>query len=124
MAEYIERETLLEAFDSADADVYEDYGDGTVDWGFGRKNIRDVISGIPAADVAPVVHCKDCKWFADNNDGEWFGCWLFNAIRAVSEDAPTPDDFCSCGEKMDRGADNGCKEMWSLRKVLRFLCGH
>lgn len=54
MAEYIEREPLLEAFDNADADVYEDY-DGTVDWGFGRKNIRDVINGIPTADVAPVT---------------------------------------------------------------------
>lgn len=59
----------------------------------------------------PVVRCKDCKWFADNNDGEWFGCWLFNAIRVVSEDAPTPDDFCSYGEKIDGGADNGSKKM-------------
>ena len=46
-----------------------------------------------------VVRCKDCKWFANNNGGEWFGCWLFNAIRAVPEDAPTPDDFCSYGER-------------------------
>lgn len=68
------------------------------------KVLREV-SDAPAADVVPVVHCKDCKWFANNNDGEWFGCWLFNAIRVVSEDAPTPDDFCSCGEKMDGGAD-------------------
>ena len=33
--------------------------------------------------------------------GEWFGCWLFNAIRDVPEDAPTPDDFCSKGERND-----------------------
>lgn len=46
-----------------------------------------------------VVRCKYCKWFANNNGGEWFGCWLFNAIRAVPEDAPTPDDFCSHGER-------------------------
>lgn len=46
-----------------------------------------------------VVRCKYCKWFANNNGGEWFGCWLFNAIRAVPEDAPTPDDFCSYGER-------------------------
>lgn len=24
---------------------------------------------IPAADVAPVVRCKDCKYWQDNNDG-------------------------------------------------------
>lgn len=56
MTDYIRREAALEAFENADADVYEDYGDGTVDWGFGRKNIQNVINGIPAADVAEVVH--------------------------------------------------------------------
>ena len=54
--DYIRREAALEAFENADADVYEDYGDGTVGWGFGRKNIQNVINGIPAADVAEVVH--------------------------------------------------------------------
>lgn len=55
----------------------------------------------PAADVAPVVRCKDCKWFADNNDGEWFGCWLFQTIQIIPEDAPEPDDFCSYGERIE-----------------------
>ena len=59
----------------------------------------------PTVDAEVVVHCKDCKWFANNNGGEWFGCWLFNAIRAVPEDAPTPDDFCSKGER--KGRDDG-----------------
>lgn len=54
MAEYIEREAFLRALENADPDVYEDYGDGTVDWGFGRKNIQDVINGILAADVPPI----------------------------------------------------------------------
>ena len=66
---------------------------------------RDMLT-MPAADVAPVVRCKDCKWFADNRDGEWYGCWLFHTIQIVPEDAPKPDDFCSCGEpKMEGGAD-------------------
>lgn len=59
-----------------------------------------------AADVAPVVRCKDCKWFADNNDGEWFGCWLFQTIQIIPEDAPKPDDFCSYGERIE-GVRNG-----------------
>ena len=46
-----------------------------------------------------VVHCRECKWFAENNGGEWYGCSMFNAIRAVPEDAPSGDDFCSYGEK-------------------------
>lgn len=61
---------------------------------------------IPAADVAPVVRCKDCKWFADNNGGEWYGCQMFQVVRITPEDAPKPDDFCSYGEQKDGGADN------------------
>ena len=56
------------------------------------------IDCIPAADVVPVVHCRDCKWFADNNGGEWYGCWMFQVVRITPEDAPKPDDFCSHGE--------------------------
>lgn len=77
---------------------------------FIEKRIRVAakrIGRIPAADVAPVVRCKDCKWFADNNDGDWFGCWLFQAIQIIPEDAPKPDDFCSYGEPKMNGGDNG-----------------
>ena len=56
MAEYIERKALLEAFDNADADIVEEYGDGYCDWGFGRQNILEVINSVPEADVAPVRH--------------------------------------------------------------------
>ena len=106
MAEYIDRKKVEEAFDDADPDICESYPDGYNDWGFGRENVRDVIRGVPTADVAQVVRCKDCEWFADNNDGSWFGCWLFHTIRITPEDAPKPDDFCSYGElKMDGGGD-------------------
>ena len=54
MSDHISREALKEAFDNADADVCESYSDGYCDWGFGRKNINDVIDGVPAADVEPV----------------------------------------------------------------------
>ena len=55
----------------------------------------------PTVDAVPVVRCKDCKWFADNNDGDWFGCWLFQTIQIIPEDAPKPDDYCSYGERKD-----------------------
>lgn len=54
----------------------------------------------------PVIRCKDCKWFADNNDGEWYGCQMFQVVRITPEDAPKPDDFCSYGEQKDGGADH------------------
>ena len=56
MDEYICRSSLRKAFENADADVVADYGDGACDWGFGRKNILEVINSVPAADVAPVRH--------------------------------------------------------------------
>lgn len=61
---------------------------------------------IPAADVAEVVRCKNCKWFADNNGGEWYGCQMFQVVRITPEDAPKPDDFCSHGERREGGNDN------------------
>lgn len=62
---------------------------------------KRVLADIPAADVAPVVRCKDCKWFIKNNNDEWWGCWLYHTIKVVPEDAPKPDDFCSYGERKD-----------------------
>lgn len=56
---------------------------------------------LPTVDAVPVVRCKDCKWFADNNDGDWFGCWLFQTIQIIPEDTPKPDDYCSYGERKD-----------------------
>ncbi len=92
MAECIERKALLEALENADPDVYEDYGDGTVDWGFGRKNIQDMINGIPAANVAPVVHGKWIKGPSNPYCSECF-------VECRDE---TP--FCpNCGAMMDGG---------------------
>lgn len=54
-------------------------------------------------DAVPVVRCKDCKWFADNNGGEWYGCYMFHVVRITPEDAPKPDDFCSYGERKNGG---------------------
>lgn len=51
MSDYISREAALEAFENTDADVMEDHGDGTSDWGFGRENIREILNSVPATDV-------------------------------------------------------------------------
>lgn len=76
------------------------------DYCAGWNGLIRLIEKAPTVDAVEVVRCKDCKWFADNRDGEWYGCWLFHTIQIVPEDAPKPDDFCSCGEpKMEGGAD-------------------
>ena len=70
-----------------------------------HSKIQKLIADTPTVDAVPVVRCKDCKWFADNNDGEWFGCWIFQTIQIIPEDAPKPDDFCSYGERKDGETD-------------------
>lgn len=78
----------------------------------GIESVMEYAELLPTVDAVPVVRCKDCKWFADNNDGSWFGCWLFQTIQIIPEDAPKPDDFCSYGEpKMDGGDGNVGEEM-------------
>lgn len=54
MAEYITKETTIQAFEWGDADVIEDCGDG-YNFGFSRETIKSAINIIPAADVVPAV---------------------------------------------------------------------
>lgn len=75
------------------------------DYCAGWNGLIRLLEKAPTVDAVPVVRCKDCKWFADNNDGWWFGCWLFQTIRIIPEDAPKPDDFCSYGERKDGETD-------------------
>ena len=107
MSDYISREALKEAFDNADADVCESYSDGYCNWGFGRKNINDVIDGVPAADVEPVRHGE---WLRTDDDWSSLvtiqcsvcgGEWCFE----VDEDVQLLGyNYCpGCGCKMDLG---------------------
>lgn len=55
--------------------------------------IASEILSLPAADVAPVVRCKDCKYHYD------CGVHFCNRIRM---DCPDDSDFfCSYGERKD-----------------------
>lgn len=94
MADYIRREDALFALRKA-----ERGGSMTALTRLERAyaEIREML----AADVAAVVLCKNCKWFADNNGGEWYGCKMFHVVRITPEDAPKPDDFCSYGERRE-----------------------
>lgn len=68
------------------------------------NRIKTDIIRAPAADVAPVVRCKDCKYHYD------CGVHFCNRLRM---DCPDDSDFfCSYGErmrkaKMDGGNENG-----------------
>lgn len=72
MDEYIERRTAIEAAKHA--------------WAKGLEPSQ-YIETLPAADVAPVVRCRDCANFRQNVRG---GCWCDEYGGVI-----TPEDYCS-----------------------------
>ena len=56
----------------------------------------DVIKRLPAADVAEVVRCKDCKNLVNTTINA--NCFL---ICDISDMEIAPEDFCSYGERME-----------------------
>lgn len=96
MAEYIKRTAVFEQFDNADADVCETDDFGGVDYGFGMKNIKELINAIPAADVAPVVYCKGCIHY---NFGVCLKIYSDGNAHPEAWQSRRPEDFCSYGER-------------------------
>lgn len=101
MAEYIKRSAVFEQFDNADADVCETDDFGGVDYGFGMKNIKELINAIPAADVAPVMHGR---WMHEEAEGG-FHIWRCSRCgRGMNDNPEGIDLYCHhCGAKMDGG---------------------
>ena len=89
MAEYIERSAVLQ-----NKTTMTEYDEGG--WGAPVSVVRvEDIEAIPAADVAPVVRCKDCKWIDEDGD-----C----AHEEMLDQSGYPksvkkDFFCGHGEK-------------------------
>lgn len=90
MAEYIEREAAIKAV--CDCKPHTCRLD---DCGKGCQEVRAIIS-VPAADVRPVVLCKDCDMYEchEYDEGIKYVCRLFK--RQMQE-----ADFCSYGEKRE-----------------------
>lgn len=57
-----------------------------------------VLHDLPAADVAPVVRCKDCKHHYD--------CGVHFCDRLGMDCPDDSDFFCSYGERKDGGNEN------------------
>ena len=56
--------------------------------------LENALNRIPAADVVPVVRCKDCKWYLELVCGESKG-WCSEVLAR-----PMPSNgFCSFGER-------------------------
>ena len=97
MAEYIERETFLKDIEERYClpckEAWKDHNGCKcrVCW---VDDMRGDVIDAPAADVAPVVRCKDCKYWQDNNDG-----YPHEECRWGHGETPDANDFCSYGER-------------------------
>lgn len=90
MTEYIEREALLKFIENGlnNPDRKEAFGYDAVE-------ILEKVQYMPAADVAPVVRCRDCKHCDPEN---------YHCDHPMGTAAPLKrklDDFCSYGERKD-----------------------
>ena len=60
------------------------------------RDCIDLLDSIPAADVAPVVRCKDCRWRGRED------CAMFYRCNCGEQHTwETDNDFCSYGEGID-----------------------
>ena len=92
MAEYIELEALLNNRPEArnpNQTGMEEYNKG---WNDCRSAFYQCINDEPAADVAPVVRCRECKHITPVEGGHPL-CTLHNIARAYN-------DFCSDGDRV------------------------
>ena len=84
MAEYITKKAAIKAVENAPIELFQS------EW----EEIEEAINAAPAADVVPVVRCKDCAH-------------LYGTMCAACGLLPRKsNEFCSRGERRDGGADN------------------
>lgn len=85
MAEYIEREAVLGMLKQECSPMVFAY-------------LADLVNDIPAADVRPVVLCKDCK----HGQGAKMDFWNeYEGIECIGGVVHRKDWFCAYGEKRE-----------------------
>lgn len=100
MAEYIAREVLL-----AQLRAMESYNVSPM-YRRGYDDCVEAILKAPAADVVPVVRCKDCKHLRVRNQKDIYAFCPKTGIVFWQFEKDTRTSFCSDGERMDGGAGN------------------
>lgn len=89
--EYIEREGAKELLRIWITDCVLDGDNDAADC---YRDCIDLLDSIPAADVAPVVRCKDCRWRGRED------CAMFYRCDCGEQHTwETDNDFCSYGEQ-------------------------
>lgn len=57
-------------------------------------SVAKMVGLLPPVDVVPVVRCKDCRYWQDNNGG--YPC---GECKWRGDETPDADDYCSAGER-------------------------
>ena len=65
-------------------------------YGADEDEFCDCDDFINKADVVPVVRCKDCRWLLTD---DWDGKTLYSCGSTRGLEEPTPDSYCSYGER-------------------------
>lgn len=101
MAEYIEREAIMEFPIRKDHCDKEHANEHFI---FGIESVLEYVENLPTADVAPVVHGR---WMHEETEGG-FHVWRCSRCGRGMNDNPEGMDFYCyhCGAKMDGGAEN------------------
>lgn len=94
--EYIERDAALEVVNGWREQLIPNYGEND-EYVKCLETVAEHLYDIPAADVRPVVSCKDCKYYYAYPD-EYRTCHEHYDVDGCSKMMPC-DGFCSKGER-------------------------
>jgi hypothetical protein len=97
MAEYIECDALIAELEKAPP--YFENGDIQ----YGISVAIGIVKKVSAADVVPVVRCKDCVFWDTESKGlsDEYVCKM-HSIVAVHSRYTNPTDYCSYGERSNK----------------------
>lgn len=88
MAEYITKKAAINAVENTTIELFQS------EWG----EIEEAINAAPAADVVPVVRCKNCIHY---DLGVCLKIYSDGNAQKDSWQSRNPNDFCSYGERKD-----------------------
>lgn len=112
MTKYVSTDTIVEKLWPVDPE--NDGSDGCTvvlqNLTFTSADLESLLDEIPAADVAPVVRCKECKysyksWLSDILGGIW--CTFWQKTQGKAWNMMHFDDFCSHGAKKNLEEQKG-----------------
>lgn len=76
-----------------DADALPKY----TGYALSADKVAMAVENAPTIDAVPVVRCKDCRYYQDNNGG------YPNAdCKWCKDETPDANDYCSCGERNEK----------------------